>query len=91
MLKCGGFALKVMNGRRPSGQEFFLKMDAPIVQIKKACPDNCLATLYSWLSKEWYLEKNELTPNDVLPNTKKKKCGGNVLMVMNGERGLAIG
>jgi hypothetical protein len=44
----------------------------PYCANKKACADNCLATLYPQIALEWNYIKNDLMPNDVLPNTKKK-------------------
>ncbi len=56
---------------------FFIKNNCPYCANKIACIDNCLETHYVELSKEWNYSKNELTPGQVLPNTKKKvwwKC-----------------
>src|SRR5258708_1217581 len=55
----------------------FMNNGCPYCANKLACLDNCLETLCPELSKEWNCDKNELTPRDVLPNTKKKvwwKC-----------------
>jgi hypothetical protein len=55
----------------------FMKNGCPFCANKRACLDNCLGTKYPELSKEWDFHKNELTPNDVLPDTHKKvwwKC-----------------
>lgn len=52
----------------------------PYCSNRKACKDNCLNTKYPTLSLEWDFIKNDLTPNDVLPNSKKKvwwKCKNN--------------
>lgn len=55
----------------------FMQSGCPYCTNKLACLDNCFATLYPELAKEWDYDKNELTPYDILPNTKKKiwwKC-----------------
>lgn len=50
----------------------------PYCSNKKACNDNCLATINPKLAKEWHPTKNgNLTPFDILPNSRKKiwwKC-----------------
>lgn len=53
------------------------KTNCPYCANLKACPDNCLETLYPEVSSEWDFNKNELTPQDVLPKSNKKvwwKC-----------------
>ncbi|NIP32735.1 hypothetical protein GWN26_07380, partial [Candidatus Saccharibacteria bacterium] len=45
----------------------------PYCSNKKACKDNCLATINPKLAKEWHPTKNGiLTPKHVLPGTNKK-------------------
>lgn len=45
----------------------------PYCSNKKACKDNCLATVQPELSTRWHKKKNGyLTPNDVLPGSGKK-------------------
>ena len=50
----------------------------PYCSNQKVCEDNCLATLYPDLVKEWDQSKNgDLTPYDVMPGSGKKvwwKC-----------------
>lgn len=55
----------------------FNNTGCPYCGNKLPCEDNCLETLYPHLIQEWCYEKNDITPNEVLPNTKKKvwwKC-----------------
>lgn len=52
----------------------------PYCSNRKACKDNCLGTKFPHLVSEWDFSKNELTPYNVLPGTKKKvwwKCSNN--------------
>jgi hypothetical protein len=58
------------------------KTNCPFCAGKKACKDNCLATLFPELSKEWHPTKNgDLTPSDFTRGSSKKakwlcpKCG----------------
>lgn len=58
----------------------FNKNGCPYCANKLACSDNCLETIYPDISKEWCYDKNQLTPKDVLPNSKNKvwwKCDNN--------------
>lgn len=58
----------------------FNKTGCPYCSNKLACKDNCLLTLYPHIAKEWNFEKNNLTPSEVLPNSKLKvwwKCSNN--------------
>lgn len=49
------------------------KQNCPYCANKKACLNNCLATKYPEISKEWDQIKNGLlTPKDVLPHSRKK-------------------
>lgn len=54
-----------------------LKQNCPFCMNKKACSDNCLLTKYPKLCQEWNYQKNILSPQEVLPGSKKKvwwKC-----------------
>jgi hypothetical protein len=58
----------------------FMKNGCPYCANKLACIDNCLLTLFPGVAKEWNYDRNELIPEKVLPNTKKKvwwKCINN--------------
>lgn len=61
--------------------------NCPYCLGRKATKDNNLAIKYPELAKEWHSTRNEgLTSYDVTLGSDKKKSGGSVVMVTNGNQ-----